>query len=217
MPGTSMQSFRGLPESDRRLLAQEVLRLRREGVRDEITAAFRQEGEEVDEADLRQAVERSTTPGQRVRLPAHWPDPGQAAAKGKAGYAALGCAKCHGDDGCGAADQSLFDDLGEPSRPRDLVHEPFKGGQERESIYLRIAAGMPGTAHPAALNLPEEQLIDLVDYVRSLAREPEYQLTNHERRARASTPAYLQWLKQSSSAPGRPGPSGNRALGSQGA
>jgi predicted Zn-dependent protease len=209
MFGTSMQSFRDLPESDRRLLAQEVLRLRREGLRDQIAAAFRQEGEEVDEADLRHAVECSTTPGERVRLPTHWPDPGQAVAKGKASYAALGCTKCHGDDGTGAADQFLFDDLGEPSRPRDLVHEPFKGGREPESICLRIAAGMPGTAHPAALNLPVEQLIELVDYVRSLACPPEYQLTNHERRARASTPSYLHWLKESSDARGRSSPSGN--------
>ena len=200
MFGTSMQPFRDLPKPDRRLLAQEVLRLRREGVRDQIIAAFRQEGEEVDDADLRQAVERSATPGERVRVPSRWPNPGQAVAKGKASYAALGCAKCHGEDGIGAGDQSLFDDLGEPSRPRDLVHEPFKGGREPESIYLRTAAGMPGTAHPAASNLPEAELIDLVDYVRSLARPPEFQLTNHERRARASTPSYLDWLKESSNA-----------------
>ena len=40
-----------LPQSDRKLLTQEVLRLRREGVREQITAAFRQEGEAVDEAE----------------------------------------------------------------------------------------------------------------------------------------------------------------------
>ena len=116
-------------------------------------------------------------------LPAHWPDPGQAVAKGKANFAVLGCVKCHGDDGVGAADQALFDDLGEPSRPRDLVHEPFKGGRDPASVYLRIVAGMPGTAHPAAANLPEEPLIDLVEYVRSLAREPQEMLTNYQRSA----------------------------------
>ena len=58
-------------------------------------------------------------------------------------------------------------------RPRDLVYEPFKGGREPESIALRVATGMPGTPHPAAWNLPEEQMIELVEYVRSLAREPQ--------------------------------------------
>jgi mono/diheme cytochrome c family protein len=115
-------------------------------------------------------------------------------------YSALGCNKCHGEGGTGSLDQSLFDDLGEPSRPRDPVHEPFKGGREPEAIYIRIVTGMPGTAHPAALNLPQGQLAELVAYVRSLARGPEYLLTNYERRARASTPSYLNWLKELSSA-----------------
>ncbi len=186
MPGASMPSFQELPEADRKLLAQEVLRLRRDGLRDQIARALRQEGEEVDEADVRQAVESSATPGQRVRLPRSWPALGRAAEKGKASYMALGCNKCHGEDGVGSPDATLFDDLGEPMRPRDLVHEPFKGGREPESIAIRITAGMPGTAHPAVWNLPEQELIELVDYVRSLAREPQRLLTNDERRIRAS-------------------------------
>jgi Flp pilus assembly protein TadD len=195
MPGTSMQPFEDLAASDRRLLAEEVLRLRREGIGEQITAALRREGEETDESDVRQAVQRATTPGKQVPLPARWPDPGQAALRGKANFATLGCVKCHGEAGTGAADQDSFDDLGEPSRPRDLVHEPLKGGREREAIYRRIVAGMPGTPHPAALNLPQEQVIELVDYVRWLAEEPPKMLTNHERRVLAPTPAYLDWIK----------------------
>ncbi len=64
---------------------------------------------------------------------------------------------------------------------RDLVGEPFKGGREPQSVYLRIALGMPGTPHPAAANLTEDQLIELVHYVLSLARKPERVLTNFER------------------------------------
>jgi mono/diheme cytochrome c family protein/thioredoxin-like negative regulator of GroEL len=202
MPGTSMQSFEEQPASDRRLLAEEVMRLRAEGIREQMTAALRREGEEIDESDLRQAVLRATTPGKQAPLPAQWPDPGQAALRGKANFATLGCVKCHGKAGTGAADQDLFDDLGEPSRPRDLVHEPFKGGREREAIYRRIVAGMPGTAHPAVSNLPQEQVIELVDYVRSLAQEPPVTLTNHERRVLATTPAYLDWI-QAAPVPGR--------------
>jgi mono/diheme cytochrome c family protein/Flp pilus assembly protein TadD len=196
MPGTSMQPFEQLPAADRRLLAEEVLRLRREGIREQMTAALRREGEEIDESDVRQAVQRATTPGKQVPLPARWPDPGQAALRGKASFAALGCVKCHGEAGTGAADQDLFDDLGEPSRPRDLVREPLKGGREREAIYRRIVAGMPATPHPAVLNLPEEYVIELAEYVRSFAQEPPRTLTNHQRRVLATTPAYLDWFKQ---------------------
>ncbi|MGO8752817.1 MAG: tetratricopeptide repeat protein, partial [Thermoguttaceae bacterium] len=112
MPGTSMPSFEELPASDRRLLAEEVLRLRGAGVREQIRAAFRHEGEEIDESDVAQAVRRATTPGQPAPLPAQWPDPAQAALRGKANFATLGCVKCHGEAGTGAADQDLFDDLG---------------------------------------------------------------------------------------------------------
>ncbi len=192
MPGTPMAAFDHLTKADRKLLAQEVLRLQREGVRDQITKALRQEEEEIDEADIRQAVQRCTTPGEPVRLPQKWPALGQAASRGKDTYRALGCNKCHGDDGMGAPDHPLFDDQGEPERPRDLVHEPFLGGRQAESIYLRIAAGMPGTAQPAAWNVPEGQLIELVDYIRWLAREPQRALANHERRLRATSRDYLR-------------------------
>ena len=158
--------------------------MRREGVREDISKSLRQEGEEVDEAELRQAVDRCTSPGEPVRVPPRWPAPARAAARGKAGFVALGCAKCHGDEGTAASDERLYDEQGEPNRARDLVHEPFKGGREPASVYLRIVAGMPGTAHPAAANLPEEPLIDLVEYVRSLAREPQEMLTNYQRSAR---------------------------------
>ncbi len=193
MAGTSMQAFDKLSRADRRLLAQEVLRLRREGAREEIARALREAGEEPVEVEVREAAERTTTPGPPIPLPGRWPRADQAVAKGKACYLTLGCAKCHGDDGIGAADQSLFDDQGEPNRPRDLIHEPFKGGRDRESIYLRIAAGMPGTAHPAAPGVPEEQLAELVEYVLSLARQPHRVLTNDERRAYADAHTYREW------------------------
>lgn len=184
MPGTSMLPFESLTQPQLRLLALEVLRLRREGVREQVVRAMRQEGEEPEEADLQRAVEVSTNPGAPIRVPQEWHDDPQAVARGRQSYRTLGCNKCHGDDGRGVAGEPSFDDQGEPRRPRDLVYEPFKGGHEPKSIYLRIAAGMPGTPHPAALNFPQEQLTDLVEYVRSLARTPQRVLTNFERRVR---------------------------------
>lgn len=192
MPGTSMQAFDALSPPERRLVAQEVVRLRREGAGQQITRAMRQAGEEPVEAELRDAVERTTTPGRPIPVPDRWASSDDAVARGKTAYRTLGCEKCHGDDGSGAVDQLLFDAQGEPNRARDLVHEPFKGGREQESIYVRIAVGMPGTAHPAAPGLPQEQLTDLVQYVLSLARQPDRLLTNHERRVHANARAYRE-------------------------
>lgn len=185
MPGTAMPAFKGLPDAQRRLLAQEVLRLRREGARDQLLQSLRDEGEEIDAAEIRRAVELSTTPGERVPVPRRWPGLVQAAGLGRQTYVALACDKCHGDDGTGDGGVLLFDDQGEPVRVRDLVHEPFKGGHQPQSIYLRLAVGMPGTHHPAAPYLPERQMIDVVEYVRSLACQPQRLLTNFERRSLA--------------------------------
>jgi len=185
MPGTAMPAFRSLTESQRGVLAQEVLRLRREGVREQLRRTLCDEGEEIDETEIRRMVELITTAGECVPVPRNWPDLPTAAARGRQSYVALACDKCHGDDGTGAGGVSLFDDQGEPARARDLVHEPLKGGHDPQSIYLRIAAGMPGTHHPAVSNLPEQQLLDLVQYVRSLARQPPRMTTSFERRVLA--------------------------------
>ena len=77
---------------------------------------------------------------------------------------------------------------------RERFHIPFVPGTERESIYLRIAVGMRGTAHPAVPGLPQEQLTDLVEYVLSLARQPYCVLTNYDRRVRADARAYRERL-----------------------
>ncbi len=105
-------------------------------------------------------------------------------------YQQLGCNKCHGDDGRGGTEPAGFDRWGYPVRPRDLAREPMKGGQEPESIYLRLAAGMPGTAHPAVVGLSPDELAVLAFYVQSLGKGQELALTNHERWAVAEPDAY---------------------------
>ncbi|HUT88860.1 MAG TPA: c-type cytochrome [Thermoguttaceae bacterium] len=191
MPGTSMRAFDNLSEDQRKLLAEEVLRLNREGIREQFVGVLKSEGEEIDEDDVRQVVDLCTTPGEVVHVPPIGPPDAQAITRGKDTYLRLGCEKCHGDDGAGAWDTPLFDDKGRPSPPRDLVREPLKGGEEPESIYLRIFAGMPGTAHPGCWNVPEDRLVDLVHYCRSLSREPKRVLTNHERGLQATRRNHL--------------------------
>lgn len=79
----------------------------------------------------------------------------------------------------------MFDDAGRPTVPRDLVHEPMKGGPSPEALYLRLRLGMPGTPHPAVASLTEQELIDLVHFCSSLAREPT-PTTNYARSLRVA-------------------------------
>jgi mono/diheme cytochrome c family protein len=189
MPGSSMPAFPALTEDERALLADDVLRLQREGIRERLLRAWREdEGEGSDEAEVRRAVAAATTPGPPVPVSADWGPPAETAAsveRGRHNYLSLGCGKCHGKDGTGEGGEFQYDGRGEPVLARDLLHEPFKGGREPRSIYLRLALGMPGTPHPAVVNLSEEDLRALVQYVRSLERPPLRILTNFERRVRA--------------------------------
>jgi mono/diheme cytochrome c family protein len=139
---------------------------------------------------------RLTTPGEVVRVPQIGPADSHAVARGKEIYLSQGCDKCHGLGGVGAWDEPMFDEEGHPTRPRDLVHEPFKGGGEPQSVYLRNFPGMPGTPHPASVTLSARQLIDLVHYCRSLSREPRRLLTNHQRAAYSTSRAYLSAFQE---------------------
>jgi len=187
MPGTAMRAFDNLSADQRMLLAQEVQRLNRLGFREHVIATFEKTGEEPDESEVREVVERNTTPGDPVRVPRIGPADPQAIARGKDVYVKLGCHTCHGPDGTGPGDLPQFDEKGRPAPARDLVHEAFKGGAEPESLYLRLLLGMPGTPHPACPGVAEDQLIDLVQYCRSLAREPKREWSNHQRALQAWT------------------------------
>lgn len=186
MPGTAMRAYDELSEAQHLVLAEEVLRLHREGVREQLIDDLREADDEIDADELDEAVAFCTTPDEPVSIPAIGPADPKAVARGWDLYFTLGCHNCHGDDGKGTWETPCYDEQGLPTPPRDLVHEPFKGGFEPESIYLRLFLGMPGTPHPAAGNVPEDQLVDLVQYCRSLSREPKRVLTNHQRAVEAS-------------------------------
>ncbi len=181
MAGTSMRAFERMSANQLQGLAREVLRLRREGLRDAYVAQLQAEGEEIDEQDVVEVVDIRTRPGDRVPLPAIGPANPSAMARGREVYVQCGCRSCHGDDGTGAADLALFDERQLPTPVRDLVHDSFKGGHEPESIGLRVLAGMPGSPHPATRLMTGQQCEDLVHYCGELARQPQRRLTNHQR------------------------------------
>jgi tetratricopeptide (TPR) repeat protein len=186
MPGTSMRAYDELSDDERAQLAREAIQRRREGVREQAIREFRSQDEEIDEDEVGRIVDFCTTPGEVVRVPQIDPADSRAIARGKETYFALGCHNCHADDGTSVWDTPLYDEQGRPAPPRDLAYEPFKGGDDPESIYLRVLLGMPGTPHPSAPNVADNQLVGLVHFCRSLSREPKRVLTNHERAVETS-------------------------------
>ena len=192
MPGTSMRAFTELSAAQRELLVDEVLRFRREGEAERARNMLRSLGESASDAEIREHVRERMTPGRVVVAPLQKAGGTQAIERGRTLYFRQGCQACHGSDGIGAADLRLLTDEGVATRGRDLVHEPFKGGHARESIYLRITLGMPGAPMPASRTLSPPELSDLVDYCLSLSREPKRLLTNHQRAQQATARVYLE-------------------------
>ncbi len=103
-------------------------------------------------------------------VPPPWTDKRSSIAAGKVVYKQLGCATCHGDQGRGDGPiaDSLFDDRHSPIRPRDLVREPYKGGESVRDIYLRVSNGMDGTPMPAFTSASDQDRWHLAAYVASL-------------------------------------------------
>lgn len=195
IPGTSMASYDELDDDQLLLLTEEAHRLRREGLREKFVHLLELEGEEADEREVEATVNRLASPSELFVVPAIGPSKPSSVARGKEIYQELGCATCHGEDGAGVAEQIWHDERGFPVRTRDLGRELLKGGQDAASIYLRIAAGMPGTPHPSSRALSQEQLIDLVQFGLSLSREPKLVLTDHQRAALAASRDYLSSLE----------------------
>jgi mono/diheme cytochrome c family protein len=100
--------------------------------------------------------------------------------RGKASYAELGCAGCHGELGRtdGTTAPTLKDDWGHSIRPADLSRPwTFRGGGRREDIFRTVTTGLNGTPMPAfGEALTPEQRWDLTDFIHSLggSESPNY-------------------------------------------
>jgi hypothetical protein len=114
-------------------------------------------------------VTHLTTPSRVVDPPAIGAATAASIHRGQQLYSELGCRHCHGPDGSGTDGAPLFDERGHVVAPRDLAHDPMKGGPDAESLFLRIRLGMPGTPHPAASGIDDADLIALVHFCQSFA------------------------------------------------
>lgn len=187
IPGTAMPPFPDATEYQLQQLAKQVQQFQQEGIRRQLIAELQRDDERAEHDELARMVALLTTPSQVASIPSINPGTAQTINRGREMYLALGCRHCHGSDGSGASGIPLFDDQGQPVTPRDLTRDPMKGGPEAESLFLRIRLGMPGTPHPAACGLENEELTALVHFCLSLSVKPTRVLTNHERALRAAT------------------------------
>ena len=77
------------------------------------------------------------------------------------------CASCHGPTGKGDGAEAQKDDLGYPTRPRDLTLGVFKGAPDPGHLYRRIVAGLPGTPMPMSDWALGDEAWHLVNLIRS--------------------------------------------------
>ena len=119
--------------------------------------------------------------GELLAIPNPFPEPtperltrGEFLFKADAG---LGCSKCHGPNGAGdgpqAKDPNFKNANGMKAYPRDLTAGVYRGGSSAEDIYRRVVLGIPGSPMPAHMGpanspTPQDDLVNVVLYVKSL-------------------------------------------------
>jgi len=146
MPGTSMPSWKSLPEKDRWDLVAYLK-----------TFAPDRFGEPLKAAGLPEEVAPSR----------------ESLARGKEMFEAIECNKCHGGAGRGDGPSApeLKDDWGNPIRPANLTKPwTFRGGSSARDIATRLATGLMGTPMPAFIDSVEkpEDIWHVANYVKSL-------------------------------------------------
>jgi len=100
--------------------------------------------------------------------PPEWIGGLQSVAKGKAVYARMGCANCHGETGLGDGHSAsaLKDAEDNPIKPFNFQDGVLKGGSRVEDIYRTFFTGLAGTPMPAFGGiLSDEENWHLVSYV----------------------------------------------------
>ena len=107
-----MPAYDKLQDDELRLLAQQVLEFRREGLRNRLVELSNMAGESLDEESLEKSIEYLVTPGEGLRVPQIGPVDTESARRGRESFQKQGCKSCHGDDGRGVAQPELFDDNG---------------------------------------------------------------------------------------------------------
>jgi len=113
-------------------------------------------------------------PGQPVTFPAGVADSDAAREQGRALYAKMQCASCHGEGGRGDGPSmpGLRDEEGRSLPAADLTRPEYKGGWKPQDVERAILTGLDGAAMPSyASALTPDEVSALARYVLSLRRE----------------------------------------------
>jgi mono/diheme cytochrome c family protein len=181
IPGTAMPAFGEAPdavarlsEAERRALVGHVRRLAFAGLYAKLYKRAMQD-EEADPADIHTRAIKQLMPGPTLEIPKDFPAPTKESLERGARIFGTNCATCHGPTGAGDGPQvkGMKNDNGQPTKPRDIARGVFKGGGDRDRLYVRIALGMPGTPMPASATLKPQEIGDLVNFVQSLVKPDE--------------------------------------------
>lgn len=190
IPGTSMPSFKLLPEREREAVLDYVLMLTHRGELERQLAQWVESGEEIP-ADTE---ERKEVVDEQVQLiQERWrdaeldvvipltPQPRFTAehiVRGRDTFQKRECFKCHGPDGRAQNEEALksklLDEWGHPTRAADLTSGMLRGGGRPIDVYRRIHSGVKGTPMPGHAQMLESEpdtLWDLTAFVLSVAGE----------------------------------------------
>ena len=177
--GTSMPSFKLLPQEEIDAVVDYVLALTRRGELEDQLLELVEFEEAVDPELVQdesvpavinkwlqaQGSEVSPLTSQPVFSEEH-------VTRGQEAFKTVGCIKCHGPDGRGQTPDNLAGNLkdawGHPTRAADLTSGFLHGGQRPIDIYRRIYSGINGTPMPGFANSLKETpdtIWDLVAFV----------------------------------------------------
>ncbi|HXY35146.1 MAG TPA: c-type cytochrome [Planctomycetaceae bacterium] len=175
IPGTSMPSFRLLPDADIEALVDYVLVLTHRG---ELESELAIEADSSNEIAAGFPAEATASVLQRWKtaesgeVQALTPMPVfgvENVKRGRQAFLTKGCSKCHGEDGRGQTrDNNFVDSWGFQTRAADLTSGLLHGGPEPIDVYRRVHSGINGTPMPgfaSALSKEPETIWDLVSYV----------------------------------------------------
>ncbi len=160
-----MPSNPQLTEDEVLAVASYIREINRKGTIEKLTKAF-SDDDDMEPEDIEAIAEKRLTPAGIIMVP--WPGSKFQAnpALGRELFLA-NCASCHGKEGKGDGPQELVDERGRPIKARDLTSGRFRGGADHEELFKRIRAGIPGTPMPAQDTLSDDEVWQLVHYVRS--------------------------------------------------
>ena len=125
IPGTAMESFKDLPQSDLFALVEYLKSLSPRFLK-------RPQGTPIIFPTARPLTQESVTRGLHL-------------------YQQMQCAACHGEEGRGDGElaQDLTDTAGDPIQPADLTRKKLKSGPGPKAIYRTIMTGLDGTPMPS--------------------------------------------------------------------